>query len=113
MGHVARSADDPTSDLLIEHVNAYRQPPPLAAQSKVKVEIQRLVAEGIEPDRIRRGLTRIREKELSASLLPQLVSEAEPVVRRGTADERVAGWLDIAEKFATPTPPTAPKGITA
>lgn len=71
--------DDPTTRLLAEHVNAYPDRLPTAATAKVKVEIMRLVADGIEPHRIRAGLARLREKSLSASLLPQLVSETTAV----------------------------------
>jgi hypothetical protein len=89
--------DDPTSALLIEHVHGYAEPLPLSAQAKYKTEIMRLVSEGVEPDRIRRGLTKIRERGLAASLLPQLVTESAP--RRSTGDERVAAALALAARY--------------
>lgn len=68
--------EDPTTRLLTEHAAAYNQPPPPSALIAVKREVMRLVAEGVEPPRIRAGLARLREKQLAASLLPQLVTEA-------------------------------------
>jgi hypothetical protein len=94
---VARADDDPTMALLIEHTNGYAEPLPPSAQAKIKPEIMRLVAEGVEPERIRRGLTRIRERGLAASLLPQLVTESAP--RRSTGDERVAAALALAARY--------------
>jgi hypothetical protein len=91
--------EDPTSALLVEHVRAYAQPPPQAAQNRVKVEIMRLVAERVEPERIRNGLARLREKQLSASLLPQLVTETTSIRRPSTTDQRVADGLALAAEL--------------
>lgn len=91
--------DDPTSALLREHVAAYAQPPPPSAITPVKREIMRLVAEHVEPDRIRDGLTRLRERRLAASLLPQLVSETSPTKRSSTTDARVADGLALARRY--------------
>lgn len=111
---VARADEDPTSALLIEHVNAYTAPPPLRTQAKIKTEIALLVAERIEPDRIRAGLAVLREKRLAASLLPQLVTDITPTAStRSTTDERVASTLALAETFAAREGITPPKGITA
>ena len=90
--------EDPTGRLLIEHVDAYSEPPPLSAQARVKTEIMRLVAEHVSEDRIRAGLARMREKRLAASLLPQLVTEA-TTTTRSTTDERVGNVLDLAAEY--------------
>ena len=95
----APDADDPTSALLTEHVNAYAQPPPPSALIPVKREIMRLVAEHVEPDRIRDGLARLRERRLAASLLPQLVTESTPVRRASTTDQRVSDGLALAAEL--------------
>lgn len=100
---LARRADpreDPTSELLIEHVQAYAEPPPLSAQRAVKTEIMRMVAEHIPPDRIRAGLARLREKRLAASLLPQLVTETTPVTRPSTTDQAVAAGRALVARYA-------------
>lgn len=95
----AEPNDDPTSELLIEHVNAYAEPPPPSAQVTVKREIMRLVSEGVHPDRIRSGLIRLREKRLAASLLPQLVTDCTPVAKPSTTDQRVATGLALAARY--------------
>lgn len=93
---------DPTTRLLAEHVQAYTEPPPLSAQSKVKAQIMRLVAERVSEDRIRAGLSRMRERQLAASLLPQLVAEATPIGaahKPSTTDQRVAAGLALVAKY--------------
>jgi hypothetical protein len=73
----APTDDDPTSRLLIEHVKAHKNEPPPSAQSTVKVEIMRLVAEHVPEEHIRAGLGILRQKtHLHPKLLPQLVVEA-------------------------------------
>lgn len=110
---VAFADEDPTSALLIEHVNAYTKPPPISAQIKAQTEIRRMVAEGVEPDRIRAGLARVRARSLSLSLLPQLVTEAKSASpSHSTTNDRVASTLALAEQFAAREGVTAPKGIT-
>jgi len=91
--------NDPTQTLLAEHVAAYTQPPPLDAQAKAKTAIMRLVAERIEPDRIRAGLARLRERQLSPSLLPQLVTEATPVAKPSTTQQRVAAGAELVRIY--------------
>lgn len=95
----AEPSDDPTSALLREHVAAYSQPPPPSAVTPIRREIMRLVAEHVEPDRIRDGLARLRERRLAASLLPQLVTETTPTRRASTTDARVAAGLDLAARY--------------
>lgn len=91
--------DDPTNALLIEHVNAYDEPPPLDAQRTVKQQIMRQVALGEPPERIRAGLARMREKRVAVSLLPQLIAECSPVARPSTTDQRVATGMALVEKY--------------
>jgi hypothetical protein len=93
----AEPPDDPTGNLLIEHANAYPKQPPPSALIPVRREISRLVAEGVEPDRIRAGLSRLREKQLAASLLPQLVTECGP--KPSTTDQRVAAGLALVARY--------------
>lgn len=93
----AEPPDDPTGSLLIEHADAYTTPPPPSALVPVRREISRLVAEGVHPDRIRAGLGRLREKQLAASLLPQLVTECGP--KPSTTDQRVRGTLALAAEY--------------
>jgi hypothetical protein len=96
---VAATPEDPTSALLAEHANAYAQPPPPSALIPVKREIMRLVAERVEPERIRDGLARLRERRLAASLLPQLVTETTPTRKASTTDQRVADGLALAARY--------------
>lgn len=91
--------DDPVSRLLVDHVNAYTEPPPLSAQAKVKTEIMRLVAEGVPEHRICAGLSRLREKRVAVSLLPQLVAECATVARPSTTDQRTAAGLALVDKY--------------
>lgn len=91
--------DDPTSELLIEHIKSYAEPPPLDAQRAVKTAIMRQVALGETPERIRAGLARMRHKSVAVSLLPQLIAECSPVARPSTTDARVASGLALVEKY--------------
>ena len=91
--------DDPTNNLLIEHVRAYDEEPPLDAQRAVKTAIMRQVALGESPERIRAGLARMREKRVAVSLLPQLIAECSPVARPSTTDRAVATGIALVEKF--------------
>ena len=96
---LAASQDDPTSALVAEHIAAYTSPPPPSAVIPIKREVMRLVAEHVEPDRIRAGLARLRERRLAASLLPQLVSEATPISKPSTTDLRFAQGLALAQRY--------------
>lgn len=91
--------DDPTNALLIEHVNAYAEPPPLDAQRQTKTAIMRQVACGIAPERISAGLARMRERRVGPGLLPQLIAECSPVARPSTTDRAVATGLSLVEHF--------------
>lgn len=91
--------DDPTGQLLTEHINAYAEPVPIDAQIATKQQILRLVAEGIAPDRIRAGLARLREKSVHPKTLPHLVAECSPVTRQSTTDQRVNGTLALAQRY--------------
>lgn len=91
--------DDPTGRLLIEHVHAYSEPPPLDAQRAVKTAIMRQVALGEPPERIRAGLARMREKRVAVSLLPQLIAECSPVERPSTTDRAVATGMELVRHY--------------
>ena len=95
----AEPQDDPTSDLLIEHVRAYADPPPPDAQLEVKQQIMRLVAQRIDPERIRAGLARLRERRMHPKTLPHLVAECSAVERPSTTDRAVAKGLSLVEKY--------------
>lgn len=88
--------EDPTGRLLAEHSAAYKHTLPPSALAPVRREVMRLVAEGVEPERISAGLAKLREKQLAASLLPQLVTECE---RPSTTNARVATGLALVEKY--------------
>jgi hypothetical protein len=96
---VVLADDDPTNELLIEHVKAYAEEPPLDAQRAVKTQIMRQLAMRVPPERIRAGLARMREKRVSVSLLPQLIAECSQVARPSTTDQRVATGLALVEKY--------------
>lgn len=97
---VAISDTDPTSRLILEHCSAYAEIPPPSAVVAVRREVMRLVAENVSEERIRAGLTRLRERRLAASLLPQLVSETSPTRRTSTTDRRVADALALRDRYA-------------
>lgn len=90
--------DDPTSQLLTEHANAYGTPPPPSALQPVRTQIARLIAEHVPPTDIRNALTRMRDRNVGAALLPQLVVEARNSnnTRPSTTDQRVQAARDIA-----------------
>lgn len=98
-------ASDPTAELLIEHANAYTAPLPPSALTTVRTAIMRLVADGVPAEQIRAGLTRMREKSLSAGLLPQLVAETIPTTDRrtrpSTTDAAVAQGLALVDRYST------------
>lgn len=100
-GHAADTAahDDPTSELLLEHVRAYAEEPPPDAQLAVKQQIMRLVAQRIAPERIRAGLARLRERGVHPNLLPHLVAETTAVRRTSTTDQRVATGAALVEHY--------------
>lgn len=105
--------EDPTSRLLLEHVNAYPDPLTPSQYAPVRTAIAQQVGEGVDSDRIRAGLARMRERNLSARMLPECVVQASaPPPKRSTADERVGSTLAMAERFAAQEGVT-PKGITA
>lgn len=95
--------EDPTGPLLVEHARAYATPPPPSALTPVRAAIARLVAEHVPPDRIRAGLTRMRERQLGPTLLPQLVAEATPThggaSRPSTTDQRVRDARNVADEL--------------
>lgn len=96
---VADTPEDPTSELLIEHVKAYAEEPPLDAQRAVKTQIMRQLAMHVPPERIRAGLARMREKGVAVSLLPQLIAECSPVRRRSTTDQRLAENAELIDHY--------------
>jgi hypothetical protein len=96
-GELTVVEDDPTSALIREHAAAYDQPPPPSALIPVKRAVMRLVAEGVTPDRISAGLTRMRDRRLGPGLLPQLVTETGPA--KSTTDQRVAQGLALVAKY--------------
>lgn len=96
---IADTPDDPTNELLVEHVRAYAEPPPLDAQRAVKTQIMRQLALRETPERIRAGLARMREKGVAVSLLPQLIAECSPVKRTSTTDQRVRESLDVVALY--------------
>lgn len=104
-GATEPTPDDPTSGLLLEHIRQFPTPPPPSAIAPLRVEIMRLVSEHTTPDDIRAGLQRMRDKNLSARLLPQLVAEAILATTshpKSTTDARVSQALALAERFAQP-----------
>jgi hypothetical protein len=96
---LADTPDDPTNELLIEHVRAYAEEPPPDAQLAVKQQIMRLVAQRIAPERIRAGLARLRERGVHPNLLPHLVAETTAVRRTSTTDQRVATGAALVEHY--------------
>lgn len=105
--------EDPTSALLLEHVKTYATPPPPSAISSVRLAITKLVAQHTDPDHIRAGLRRMREKQLGPALLPDLVAETIPTTDRraskSTTDDRVAQAQAVANRYRD----NPPREITA
>jgi hypothetical protein len=68
------------NSLLDEHLKACQMKPPRDVQRRTGEQIDRLLDEGIEPDRIRAGLALMRSKPRTGpGLLPDLVHEAATV----------------------------------
>ncbi|MFD7059884.1 hypothetical protein [Streptomyces sp. NPDC059906] len=87
-GASAHAPDSVSANQLIaEYTAACPHRPPQGVLGHLGREVRKLLAEGIDPDHIRAGLTRHRAKGLHPSVLPSLVHEAmnaapAPVVHR-------------------------------
>lgn len=62
--------------LIAEHIDACRRRPPDNVVGQLAKQVGALLAEGIEPDYVRAGLARFREKDVHPSVLPSLVNGA-------------------------------------
>ncbi|MGV4886449.1 hypothetical protein ACSR0Z_07495 [Streptomyces viridosporus] len=83
--------------LIGEYVAACAERPPSSVLGHLGREIRTLLAEGIDPDHIRAGLTRHRTKGLHPSVLPSLVHEAMNATPRAASHQ---AWTNPADTAA-------------
>lgn len=112
---VPTEPDEPTSQTIVgEWIERCPKRPPRQVIGQIAKQVKALLAEGIEPDDIRRGLAEWMARDVHPSVLPSIVNNvmnrqarASPgadlatvtPIRPSTSDLRVAQGLAIADKF--------------
>lgn len=97
---------DTTDRLIGEWIEHCRKRPPGNVIGQVGKQIKNMLAEGIDPADIRRGLAGWHSKGLHPSALPSVVNElmnaapASARARPSTTDQRVGAALELAARFA-------------
>jgi len=100
---VVESEPDTTQALVAEWINHCRKRPPRDVVGQVGKSIKNMLAEGIDPADIRRGLAAWHSKGLHPSTLSSVVNEvmnATPAARPSTTDQRVNAALALAARYA-------------
>ncbi|MDQ8708240.1 hypothetical protein RCO28_38145 [Streptomyces sp. LHD-70] len=93
--------------LIAEYAAACAHRPPRDLLGHLGRETAKLIAEGVEPDHIRAGLTRHRAKGLHPSTLPSLVHEAMNAAPAGLARPGSTPNLAAHRPWANPANPAA------
>ncbi|MCM1968005.1 hypothetical protein [Streptomyces sp. G1] len=96
-----------TQSLIAEYAAACTHRPPSGVLGHLGRETAKLLAEGIDPEHVRAGLTRHRLKGLHPSTLPSLVHEAMNAAPAGLA--RPGSWPNVPghRAWANPADPAA------
>ncbi|MFJ2625900.1 hypothetical protein ACIO6T_21305 [Streptomyces sp. NPDC087532] len=90
----AASSSTSVKDLVGEYVASCEHRPPSDVLGHLGRVVTKLLGEGVAPDHIRAGMSRMRAKGLSVSLLPSLVNEAMNAPRAAAAPHRA--WTNPA-----------------
>lgn len=110
-------AESPTAQTIVaEWIERTPKRPPGQVVGQVAKLVGQMLAEGVDGDDIRRGLSAWMSKGLHPSTLPSVVNEVmnAPVSRgRRTADDKVRDGLDLARRLAAEEQTAARLGITA
>lgn len=93
--------DQPTAQTIVgEWIDRCRKRPPKNVIGQMSKHIAAMLAEGIDPDDIRRGIAAWMTKDLHPSTLPSIVNSVMNTNGRSTTNDRVSQALALAEKYA-------------
>jgi len=108
----ASAPPDTTNAIIGEYVQRCRQRPPSSVLAQLGKHVKALLAEGIDPDDIRRGLAIFMTKDVAPSVLPSLVNgvmnrqapSAAPNGYHSPTDANIAAFLGLDQPMLRALP---------